>query len=243
MKALILAAGRGKRLGVLSDNINKCMTRVRGRQLISYSFDYAAAIPQISSIVVVVGYRADDIIKTFGYAYKGKKVAYVRQKERHGLVHAIEQSRDAIGKSDFMLMLGDELMMNPRHAAFVRSFQKSGVFALCGVVLVRDTSLIRKTYTVIRGAGGRVFRLIEKPGHVFNNMMGTGNCIFKNAIFSYIPKTPINQKRHEKELPDLIQCAVDEGNIVKTFAICTAYVNVNYREELKATESCFFHLS
>jgi dTDP-glucose pyrophosphorylase len=75
-----------------------------------------------------------------------------------------------------------------------------------------------------------------------NNIMGTGNCIFKNEIFSYISHTPINQKRGEKELPDLIQCAIDEGNIVKSFKICDHYVNVNIPEEIKRAESYFAHL-
>ena len=74
-----------------------------------------------------------------------------------------------------------------------------------------------------------------------NNIMGTGNCIFNSEIFSYINQTPINQKRGEKELPDLIQCAIDEGNIVKSFKICDHYVNINAPEEIKKAESYFAH--
>jgi dTDP-glucose pyrophosphorylase len=74
-----------------------------------------------------------------------------------------------------------------------------------------------------------------------NNLMGTGNCIFKNEILSYIPQTPINQKRGEKELVDLIQCAIDEGHIVKSFLICDQYFNVNSPEEIKEAQSYFAH--
>jgi len=74
-----------------------------------------------------------------------------------------------------------------------------------------------------------------------NNIMGTGNCIFKNEILSYIKQTPINQKRGEKELPDLIQCAIDDGNIIKLFVICDNYFNINSPEELKRMNSYFAH--
>jgi glucose-1-phosphate thymidylyltransferase/bifunctional UDP-N-acetylglucosamine pyrophosphorylase/glucosamine-1-phosphate N-acetyltransferase len=75
-----------------------------------------------------------------------------------------------------------------------------------------------------------------------NNLMGTGNCILKNEILNYIPQTPINQKRGEKELVDLIQCAIDEGHVVKSFLICDRYFNVNFPQDIKEAESYFAHL-
>ena len=61
--------------------------------------------------------------------------------------------------------------------------------------------------------------------------MGTGDCIFKNEIFNYIEFTPIHYERKEKEFPDLIQSAIDDGKIVKTFIICDQYTNINSKEE------------
>jgi len=242
MKALILAAGRGKRLGNISGGINKCMVEVEGKPLLEYSLYCAAGLDQIDEILIVVGYRRDAIIKRYGKKYNGKDIVYVAQKEQRGLVHAIESARGALGSSDFMLMLGDEFMVNPYHKDFIETFQREGVFALCGMVSVGDRKLIKNTYAVIGLEDNRIVRLIEKPNNpIFNDMMGTGNCIFKNQILDYIPLTPINQNRHEKELPDLIQCAIDDGRVVKSFVICKGYVNVNYPEELDKTSSYFSH--
>ena len=52
-----------------------------------------------------------------------------------------------------------------------------------------------------------------------SNIMGTGNCIFKGEIVNYIDMTPVHYQRKEKELPDLIQSAVDDGEIVNMFNI------------------------
>ncbi|MBU2102593.1 MAG: sugar phosphate nucleotidyltransferase [Candidatus Omnitrophota bacterium] len=242
MKVLLLAAGRGKRLGKVSEGINKCLLLVQNKPLIEYSLDAVAALAAVSEIVIVVGYKAQDIIARYGSAYRGKPIVYVRQGEQHGLVHAIECAKLALGASDFMLMLGDEFMVNARHAEFIEAFGRERAFALCGVVSVADKSLISKTYSVLELPDGRIVRLIEKPAKPLNNIMGTGNCIFKNEILSYINRTPINQSRQEKELPDLIQCAVDDGHMVKTFSICTEYINVNSQEELNKTTSYFAHL-
>lgn len=241
MKALILAGGRGKRLGEACRDKNKCLIEIGGKPLIEYSLDCAARA-DISEIVVVVGYKAEEIINHFGNRYQGKPIKYVIQPEQKGLVHAIECAQKAIGKEDFMLMLGDELMTRPKHAEMIKKYNEEKLFGVCGAVIVDDKNLIKKTYALIQGEDNRIFRLIEKPSNPMNNIMGTGNCIFKNEIFSYIPQTPINQKRGEKELPDLIQCAIDDGKVVKSFTICDRYFNLNSQDEIQEAKSYFAHL-
>lgn len=241
MKALILAGGRGKRLNRLSEQQNKCMIGINGKPTIEYSLQ-CAVNTMISKIIIVVGYKAEKIINAYGNNYKGKKIEYVIQRETKGLVHAIECSKEAIGKENFMLMLGDEFMVGPRHQEMIDFFEKNKLFGICGVVEVEDIKLISKTYSIIHSVDNQIYRLIEKPKNPMNNIMGTGNCIFKNEILSYIDQTPINQKRGEKELPDLIQCAIDNGNIVKSFVICNKYFNMNSNEELREANSYFAHL-
>jgi len=240
MKALILAGGRGKRLKEISDSKNKCMVEVQGKPLIQYSLDWAIKT-DVSEIVIVVGYMAEQIMDVYGNEYNGKPIKYVIQKEQRGLIHAIECAEQAINKEDFMLMLGDELMMRPKHSEMIKKYHDENVFALCGIVIVEDKNLIKKTYSIIQGKDDKIIRLVEKPDNPINNIMGTGNCIFKNEIFSYIPKTPINQKREEKELPDLIQCAIDDGKIVKSFIICDQYFNLNLKEDIEKAKSYFAH--
>ena len=163
MKALILAAGRGKRLGAQSDEQSKCMLRMFGRPLIDYSFENAARAG-VSEIVVVVGYRAEQIINAYGIEYHGVRVQYVLQQDPRGLVHAIETSEDAIGGEDFMLFLADEILWAPRHAEMVRMFESDQLSVICGVVKETDPDEIRKTYALIEDERDqRIYRLIEKP--------------------------------------------------------------------------------
>ena len=240
MKALILAGGRGKRLNELCNEKNKCMISIKDKPLIQYSLDNAICV-DVSEIIIVVGYKAEEIINAYGNKYKDKSIRYVIQPEQRGLVHAIECAKETLGDEDFILMLSDEFMINPKHKQMIDFFSKKNLFGVCGVVMVKDIELIKKTYSIIQGDDNRIYRLIEKPTKPMNNIMGTGNCIFNNEILSYIEKTPINQKRGEKELPDLIQCAIDDGNIIKSFIICDNYFNINSPEELKRMNSYFAH--
>lgn len=241
MRVLILAGGRGQRLSSISDGKNKCMITIRNKPLIEYSLDCISKLESISEIVIVVGYRAEEIINRYGNQYRGKQIKYVIQYERQGLVHAIECSKEAIKDDDFMLMLGDEIMINPKHDKMIATFRKKDVLGICGVVIVENKELVKKTYSVIQSEDNCIYRLIEKPLNPTSNIMGTGNCIFKNEILSYIQQVPINQKRGEKELPDLIQCVIDGGNIVESFVICDKYVNVNIPNEIDEAESYFSH--
>jgi NDP-sugar pyrophosphorylase family protein len=236
MKALILAGGRGKRLDERSIETNKCMIPIKGQPVIEYSLN-CAANTEIDEIILVVGYRAEEIINTYGTRYKNKKIKYVIQWERRGLVHAIECAREAIAGDDFLLLLGDEVLVNPRHQTMIDEFKGNDQFIICGVLTVEDKEMIKRTYTLIQDDNQIIYRLVEKPRHPFNHLMGTGDCVFRNGIFDYIEVTPIHHERKEKELPDLIQCAIDDGKTIKSFLICDRYSNINSEDDIERAES------
>jgi dTDP-glucose pyrophosphorylase len=237
MKALILAAGRGSRLGEHPDEGNKCMLRLFGKPLLQYSLENSIRAGA-QEIVIVVGYRAEAIINEFGIDWQGVRIRYVIQDEPRGLVHAIECARDLIEPDDFILFLADEILWHPHHAEMLRKFESEDLFVICGVVEEKKQDEIRKTYALIEDdRDRRVYRLIEKPRRPQNDIRGTGNCIFRAGIFEYVDLTPINQSRGEKELPDLIQCAIDDGHIVKAFDIGDGYVNINTPDDIVIAET------
>jgi choline kinase len=60
MKAIIVAAGRGRRLGPETDAIPKCMVEVGGRPILHWQLD-ALAAAGVDEVVVVRGYLGDRI--------------------------------------------------------------------------------------------------------------------------------------------------------------------------------------
>lgn len=235
MKALILAAGRGNRLSEVSNGHNKCMLRLFGKPLVQYSLENAVRAG-VSEIVMVVGYQTEEIINVFGNRFEDVRIRYVIQYDAKGLVDAIDRARPAIGDSDFMLFLADEILSEPCHRSMLEKFYSEKMFVTCGVVDEPDLNEIRKTYAIIQDDEQRVYRLIEKPRNPHNHIRGTGNCIFNSKIFDYIAFTPINQNRGEKELPDLIQCAIDDGHLVKSFWIGDEYININTPDDILKVE-------
>jgi dTDP-glucose pyrophosphorylase len=236
MKALILAGGRGNRINEISENQNKCMIPFKGRPLIEYNLKRVAAL-DISEMVIVVGYKAEDIINHYGNRFGDKRIRYVIQREQKGLVHALDCAREGLEGQDFFLMLGDEILIGSKEKEMIDFYRScDGVFAVCGVLIAEKPDQICRTYTVVKDDRDTVFRLIEKPRRPINQYQGTGHCILSNGILDYIDITPLHHERHEKELPDLIQCCIDDGKLVKAFLLCDKYANVNSLEDLHAAE-------
>lgn len=231
MKGLILAAGRGHRMGNTTERINKSMIEIGGKPIIENSLGYAIDM-EVDEVIIVVGYKAEDIINSYGNSYMGMRLRYVFQHDQKGLVHAIECSSETIAGDDFILFLADEILLNPQHKKMAERFQDQNIFSLIGLVHQSDRQMISRTYSVFQDIDRKIYRLIEKPQNPVGNWMGTGNCMFRNGILNYIEQTPVNIVRGEKELPDLIQCSIDNGEYVESFEICDKYTNINYLEDL-----------
>ena len=230
MKAVILAGGLGKRLGKLIGEGNKCMVKLFEKPLIEYNLEHAHKA-RVNEIILVLHYRPEEIMNYVGDNYKGIKVSYIIEKEGKGLVEAINNAKDKIGGSDFILMLGDELVFNADIRGMVKKFKKEDCLAICGTVYEDSKESIGKTYTAMVNEDMRAFRLIEKPKVKINNIKGTGHCILKNEMLDYIDRTPINAIRGQKELVDLIQVAIDDGKKVLVYQISKNYTNVNTLED------------
>jgi len=232
MKAVILAGGRGSRLEEWTKERNKSMIRLFEKPLIEYNLEHAVDIG-VSEIILVCCYKPEEIKKYVGNEYKGVKVRYVIEKEGKGLVSAIGNAKNEIGKSDFVLMLADEILIEADLKNMIKKFKKEELFAVCGIVYEEDKLSIAKTYTAMVNEKNRAFRLIEKPKVKINNIKGTGHCILKNEILNYIDRTPINAIRGQKELVDLIQVAIDDGKKVYVYPITKEYVNINIKEDFE----------
>lgn len=70
MKAVILAAGRGTRLGNLTEETPKCLLQIKGRPIIDYSIENLKACGfKSKDIGIVVGFQKEKIMNYLGGEY------------------------------------------------------------------------------------------------------------------------------------------------------------------------------
>ena len=108
MKAVILAAGVGKRLGVVTGNRPKCLLEVGGRSLLVRYLD-ALLEAGIKSAVLVVGHQQELIRSAVGDAYRGCALRYiVNDQYRRGSLYSLWLAR-ATFDDDLLIMDADVL--------------------------------------------------------------------------------------------------------------------------------------
>lgn len=110
MKAVLLCAGMGTRLGSLTTNIPKAMLPIGGRPLIDYSLRYLQT-HGFSDVAINVHYFADSITSFVGDGSRyGIRVHYSHEKALLGTAGTLRSLRDYLrNESAFLVMYGDVL--------------------------------------------------------------------------------------------------------------------------------------
>jgi NDP-sugar pyrophosphorylase family protein len=106
MKAVILAAGKGTRLGALTEYVPKPMISIGGVPLLERIMQ---ALPNvIDEIIIVVGYRSEVIQNYFGDEYEGRRIVYVDGSDLTGTAGALFNTKDLLGDDRFLVLNGDD---------------------------------------------------------------------------------------------------------------------------------------
>ena len=84
MRAIILAAGVGKRLQTITDHRPKCLIQISGKTLLERTLT-ALGAAGVTEAVVVIGYRGDMIVEEIGEAvWRGGRALYPERAVRKG---------------------------------------------------------------------------------------------------------------------------------------------------------------
>lgn len=121
MRAMILAAGRGDRMGKLTVNTPKPLLRINGHYLI----DYAIANIKwagIHEIVINISYHAEQIKTALGNGERhGVSIIYSEEKERLETGGGIFQALPLLGSRPFLVMSSDIITDYPLQKLFCYS--------------------------------------------------------------------------------------------------------------------------
>src|SRR3972149_3751795 len=109
MKAIVLAAGEGARMGPFTASEPKVMIRVGNRPILEHVLR-ALAAEGVTAIVLTVGYRRERIMSYFqdGKAF-GAKIEYVVQNKQIGTAHALLEARAKVD-GPFLALNGGNLL-------------------------------------------------------------------------------------------------------------------------------------
>ena len=226
MQAVVLAAGKGTRLQPLTEDKPKVLVEVNGTPLIQDVFDNLIDAGA-DDLVVVVGYKAEQIIDYFGDTYRDVPITYAHQREQLGLAHAILQAEPHID-GDFMLMLGDNIFRgNLGDVTNRQQEDRADAAFLVEEVPYEDPS----RYGVLdTNEYGEVVEVVEKPDDPPSNLVMTGFYTFTPAIFHACHLVQPSD-RGEYELPDAIDLLIQSGRTIDAIRLDGWRIDVGYPED------------
>ena len=239
-KAVLLAAGRGVRLGALTDHLPKPMLEVAGQPLIGHIVG-ALAASQVRDIAIVTGYLAshiDEWCALFMRTHPDLHLMTLHQAELNGTAGAMLLGRDFVkGEAAFIFGWGDILMDHENYTRFIQAARSQSYDLMLSINRVRDPWSGGAVYV---DRDMRVERLVEKPAR------GTSTTQWNNAglfaasplIFEYLEKLQPSL-RGELELPEAISMMIANGREVRAVDVRGFWSDVGTPEDLESARKLF----
>lgn len=108
MQAIILAAGMGRRLGELTGDNTKCMLKVNGVRLIDRTLESLSEVG-VKKLIIVVGYKAQNVIDYVGHKYKDIEITYVENSiyDKTNNIYSLYLATDYLLLDDTLLLESD----------------------------------------------------------------------------------------------------------------------------------------
>ena len=128
MKAMILAAGFGKRLGHLTQSTPKPLIKVKGQPLIKYHLSKLLAA-DYSQIVINTHYLSDEIINYVKNEFNNDpRIIFSIEKEILGTGGGIKKALHHFGNDDFLVLNSD--IYSDLDYKYFKSFASPTLFAV-----------------------------------------------------------------------------------------------------------------
>lgn len=202
MKAVILAAGEGRRLRPFTETMPKVMLPVANKPVLEYVID-AVKTSGINEIILVVGYKKEVIMDYFK-DYEDINITYVIQEKQFGTAHALLQTKDLID-GDFLVLSGDNII---DHRGIEKLLKEKSKYSM----LIKEHVHPSK-YGVVVVEKNILKEIVEKPSEEGEKFISTGIFKFPDSIFEKVEEIT---SQGVYELTDVIQLVVDRGEKIRS---------------------------
>ncbi|HVF68936.1 MAG TPA: sugar phosphate nucleotidyltransferase [Xanthomonadales bacterium] len=240
--AIILAAGRGKRMQ--SKKANKVTLHLANKPLILHSIHLLEKM-KFEEIVVLVGYAKDSVKNVL----KESNVVFAEQKKRLGTGHAVKVAFKSLDLkiTDVLIIYGDDShFYNEKiiSSLIKEHYLKKASITFLTITVANPFGLGR----IVRDKSGEVMAITEEKDateKIRKIKEVNPACYIFDVEFlkKYLPKIPKSKVTGEYYLTSLIDIAIKNAEKIATFKVKNMpWRGVNTREELLEAEKIYMKL-
>jgi dTDP-glucose pyrophosphorylase len=216
--AVVMAGGRGTRLGALTDNIPKPMVRVAGRPILERLILHLVGFG-IERIFIAVHYLGHIVEEHFEDGARfGCSISYLREERYLGTGGALSLLPQ--GAPGPLLIVNGDLVTSADIGALFRFHEANGQVATMGV----RSYVHNVPFGCLEMDGDRVLRLEEKP--TLRRVVNAGMYVIEPSLVDRVPK---NEESH---MPALIEDALRRGETVRAYEVQGDWIDVGQRDHL-----------
>lgn len=227
MQVVILAAGRGTRMGSLTDNCPKPMLKVLDKNLLEWKL---SVLPEeIDEVIFVVGYKKEVIENYFQDSHKfGErtfKIRYVEQEILNGTMGSLLLCKNLL-QDRFMVLMGDDVYTKD-------SLQDVLKYPL-GILGIKDN--IANGGKIFKDERGVFVGLREGVVHTGSGeeFVNCGAYVLDKRVFEM---EPVLVKEGEYGLPHTMLAKWQEDKSFKVYVVETKeWINITSPESIKLAE-------
>ena len=218
IRAIVPAAGKGKRLQKVSGDIPKAMFRVVNRPMLEIVLENIDFVEKQNTFIVV-GYGKEQILNYFGDQYR-----YAEQKEQLGTGHAVMMCEEAFKDFDgnVLITFGDMPLF--RRDEMEKMCQQHEMTGADCTLMVAENPDLKLWARVIRDDEGNFSSIVEgkdcTPEQAQIKELFSGVMVFNSkSLFEILPQVGCANVQGEYYVTEVPELMVQQGMRVDTYLI------------------------
>jgi len=241
-QVVILAAGKGRRMGVA---LPKVLCEVGEKPMVGRLVESILQSGVTERPVVVIGYGTEIIKK-----YLGTKCSYVLQTEQLGTAHAVYCTKDYLtGVDDVLVLLGDHPFLKSKTISELAAAHEQSKATLTMMTVQLPNfegwyKVFEDWGRIIRDERGEIRAIVEKrdasPEELkIAEVNPSFFCFNANWLWENLPKLNCDNAQGEFYLTDLVYLAISQKQKVQSSVVTNPVeaVGVNNAEQLELARS------
>ncbi|OGH23614.1 MAG: hypothetical protein A2958_02470 [Candidatus Levybacteria bacterium RIFCSPLOWO2_01_FULL_38_13] len=160
--AVILAGGRGSRMGELTDSTQKCLLPFKDRPILLHILDTINGAFGSANVVIATGYRGEQIREIIGEKYGNISVNYVHSAESLETCRRLLLAKKLL-RGPFLISPGDVICDPQLMRKLAESYEKNRSDTMIGSISISSLHEKAPTHALVSISDSQVIEITYPP--------------------------------------------------------------------------------